>query len=78
FIVSNALKFFPGAGTVVAGLISGTTASAIMASLAFAYIEVLTVLLKKAKTGDDIDDKELEEMLKKLYKDNLKNHKKLK
>ena len=49
-----------------------------MASLAFAYIEVLTVLLKKAKTGDDIDDKELEEMLKKLYKENLKNHKKLK
>lgn len=77
FLVSNALKFFPGAGTFAAGLISGSAASVIMASLAFAYIEVLTVLLKRAKKGEDIDDKELEEMLKKLYKENLKNHKKL-
>ena len=42
-IVSNAFKFIPGIGTIVGGLISGTTASIITRALADSYIQVLKV-----------------------------------
>ncbi len=40
-LVSNLLKLVPGAGTVVGGLISGTTAALITTALAYAYINVM-------------------------------------
>lgn len=40
-LVSNLLKMIPGAGTVVGGLISGSTAALITTALAYAYINLM-------------------------------------
>lgn len=40
-LVSNLLKMIPGAGTVVGGLISGSTAALITTTLAYAYINLM-------------------------------------
>lgn len=51
YIVSNVIKFIPGAGTVVGGLISGTTASIITTALSMSYIEVLAIIAAGEKDG---------------------------
>lgn len=43
-IVSNAFKFIPGVGTIVGGLISGTTASMVTSALGHSYIQTLRFL----------------------------------
>lgn len=50
-VVANALKFIPGAGTVIGGTISGTTAFAITEAIGHAYIKVLSHYFDK-ETGD--------------------------
>lgn len=40
-LVSNLLKMIPGAGTVIGGLISGSTAALITTALAYAYINLM-------------------------------------
>lgn len=78
-IVANAFKFIPGAGTVVGGLISGTTASIVTSALALSYIEVLSVISAKDKAGESIDLSLIENLMKKQFKKNLKlNRKELK
>lgn len=73
-VVSNAFKFIPGIGTVIGGIISGTTASVVTQALAFSYIQVLKIL-----SEDDLIDKEtktdkivgmMEKEFKKYIKDN--------
>lgn len=79
-IVSNAFKFIPGIGTVVGGIISGTTASVVTQSLAFSYIQVLKILSedelleKETKTDKLIDlmQKEFRKYIRE-NKDTLKN-----
>ncbi|MDD7730880.1 MAG: GTPase [Ezakiella sp.] len=75
YIVSNVLKLIPGAGTVVGGLISGSTASILTTALAFSYIETLAIMTKNEKEGKSMSVFELEELMKKLYKEHLKNKK---
>lgn len=75
YIVSNVLKLIPGAGTIVGGLISGSTASILTTALAFSYIETLAIMTKKEKEGKSMSMFELEELMKKLYKEHLKNKK---
>lgn len=58
-VVSNAFKFIPGIGTVVGGIISGTTASVVTQALASSYIQVLKYLsendlMEKETTTDKI------------------------
>lgn len=43
-IVSSAFKFLPGVGTIVGGLISGTTASVVTSALGYSYIQTLRFL----------------------------------
>lgn len=50
-VVSNALKFIPGAGTMVGGAISATTAVAITEAVGHAYIAVLEKFFDK-DTGE--------------------------
>ena len=45
-IVSNLLKFIPGVGTVVGGMISGTTAGLITTALGEAYIKIMEMVYK--------------------------------
>lgn len=75
YIVSNVLKLIPGAGTIVGGLISGSTASILTTALAFSYIETLAIMTKNEKEGKNMSVFELEELMKKLYKEHLKNKK---
>lgn len=58
-IVSNMLKIIPGAGTLVGGLISGTTAALLTAALARAYLEVMMTVSKKISRGEEIKYEEL-------------------
>lgn len=73
YIVSNVLKLIPGAGTILGGLISGSTASILTTALAFSYIETLAIMTKNEKEGKSMSVFELEELMKKLYKEHLSN-----
>ena len=57
-IVTNLLKFFPGAGTVVGGVIAGATAGGLTTGLGSLYIAVLAKLCTdspgKVPSPDDI------------------------
>lgn len=70
-IVANAFKFIPGAGTVIGGLISGATASAVTSALAVSYIEVLSIIATKEKEGQAIDLGLLENLMRKQFKKNI-------
>lgn len=74
-IVSNALKAIPGVGTVVGGLISGTTAAAITTTLAFSYIEVLAVMAQAEANGVEITPNQLKKMMQERFSKRMKKNK---
>lgn len=63
-VSSNLLKFIPGAGTIISGLINGTTAASVTYLLVEAYIKSLKIYLKNGNTN--IDDGFI-----KTFKDNI-------
>lgn len=63
-LVSNLLKMIPGAGTVIGGFISGSTASIITTGLAFSYIEVMKVVARNEYDGRITDNEEIAQMMK--------------
>ena len=67
YIVSNALKLIPGVGTIIGGVISGTTASIMTTALAFSYIEVLTIIAQGEKDGKYPDLKNIENLMKEKF-----------
>ncbi|NLY08297.1 MAG: DUF697 domain-containing protein [Tissierellia bacterium] len=67
YIVSNALKFIPGAGTVLGGLISGATAGVLTTALAMSYIELLTIISKREADGKTMPGEEMSSIMKDLY-----------
>ena len=71
-IVAQLLKLVPGAGTLVGGLISGTTAALVTTSLGYSYIAVLANYAKAKSEGKKIEPKALVEMLKSQLKKNTK------
>lgn len=71
-VVSNLFKLIPGAGTIVGGLISGSTASIITTGLAFAYIEVMKVLVRNEYEGRITDNEEIARMMKNELEKQLK------
>ncbi|SFC52102.1 protein of unknown function [Alkalibacterium subtropicum] len=71
-LVANAFKFIPGAGTIIGGIISGTTASIVTSALALSYIEVLSIIATKEKEGESIDLGLLERLMRSQFKKNLK------
>lgn len=75
-LVANAFKFIPGAGTIVGGIISGTTASIVTSALAISYIEVLSVVAAKEKLGESIDLSLIENLMRKQFKKNVKLNRK--
>lgn len=76
FIVTNALKFIPGIGSLAGGLISAATASIMTTALAMSYIEVLSYIAKREKLGINMDFSEIEKLMQKTYTEYLKNRKK--
>lgn len=78
-IVANAFKFIPGAGTLIGGLISGTTASIVTSALGLSYIEVLSIIASKEREGESIDLGLIERLMRSQFKKNIKlNRKELK
>lgn len=71
-IVANAFKFIPGVGTVVGGVISGATASAVTSALAISYIEVLSFIATKEKDGEVPNLKRIEVLMRKQFKKNIR------
>lgn len=73
--VSNALKFIPGVGTVVGGLISGTTASVITRALAFSYIQVLKVIATNELHGIESPADKILSLMESQFKKYIRNDK---
>jgi uncharacterized protein (DUF697 family)/predicted GTPase len=68
-IVTNLLKFFPGVGTVLGGVIAGTTAAAVTAAFGKAYIAALSAIITNREDTSTITNEEIMEEFKKRYKD---------
>ena len=74
-VVSNAFKFIPGVGTVVGGVISGTTASIVTRALAHSYIQVLKLLATSELTGQETSTDKIVTMMQKQFKKYIKENK---
>lgn len=71
-IVSNALKFIPGVGTVAGGAISATTAAALTTALGNTYIGIMTKIARGEMKMTDLSSKEGQEMFKQEFKAQMK------
>ena len=67
-IAANLLKMVPGAGTVVGGVISASTAAAVTLALGLAYIEALKIYVKDQNDGKEIPLSDLAKLIFELYK----------
>jgi len=67
-IAANLLKMIPGAGTIVGGAISASTAAALTLALGLAYIESLKYYLKRKLEGHEIPLSELAKIILEQYK----------
>ena len=74
-VVTNLLKFIPGAGTVVGGAISAGTAGVITAALGEAYIGIMELVFKGEMSIDDLGTKKGKETMSTLFKEQLKKKK---
>ncbi|MER2175638.1 MAG: GTPase [Carnobacterium sp.] len=77
YIVSNVIKMIPGAGTVVGGVISGSTAAIITTALSMSYIEVLAIIAAGEKDGKYPDLKNIEVLMKGKFQARLKKGSKI-
>lgn len=75
-LVANAFKFIPGAGTIIGGIISGTTASLVTSALALSYIEVLSIIATKEKEGAKLDLGLIQRLMRTQFKKNMKLNRK--
>lgn len=71
-VVTNILKFIPGAGTVVGGVISASTAGVITAALGEAYIAIMELVFKGEMSIDDLGTKKGKDKMTVLFKQQLK------
>lgn len=71
-VVTNLLKFIPGAGTAVGGVISAGTAGVITAALGEAYIGIMELVFKGDMSIDDLGSKKGKEIMSTLFKAQLK------
>lgn len=71
-VVSNLLKFIPGAGTVAGGAISAGTAGVITAALGEAYIGIMELVFKGDMSLDDLGTKKGKETMNTFFKEQLR------
>lgn len=74
-IVANLLKLIPGVGTGVGGAISGATASLLTTALGLAYIQVMEMMYKGEISKKDLQSKEGQKLMQKLFKSQLQKKK---
>lgn len=75
-VVSNAFKFIPGIGTVLGGIISGTTASVVTQALAFSYIQVLKKLSEDELLEKETRTEKMVKLMEKEFKKFIQENKK--
>ena len=71
-VVTNILKFIPGAGTIVGDAISASTAGVITAALGEAYIAIMELVFKGEMSIDDLGTKKGKDKMTVLFKQQLK------
>ena len=71
-VVTNILKCIPGAGKVVGGAISASTAGVITAALGEAYIAIMELVFKGDMAIDDLGTKKGKDKMTVLFKQQLK------
>jgi GTP-binding protein len=74
-VVTNLIKFIPGAGSAIGGAISAGTAGVITAALGEAYIGVMELVFKGEMSIDDLGTKKGEKAMSTLFKEQLKKGK---
>lgn len=74
-VVSNAFKFIPGLGTIVGGVISGTTASIVTRALAYSYIQVLKLLAIGELSGQETSTDKIVSLMQKQFKKYIEENK---
>lgn len=62
-LVGNLLKMIPGAGTLIGGVISGGTASALTTALAVSYIEVMKKVAENQYNGEVIENEDIKSLM---------------
>lgn len=75
-IAANLLKFVPGAGTVVGGAISASTAGVLTAALGEAYIIIMTMIYKGELSVEDLSTDKGKKEITKIFTEQLKMAKK--
>lgn len=71
-IAANLLKLVPGAGTILGGVISGSTAAVLTTALGEAYIKLLESICKGELKESDIGSEGAKEKLKNFFKQEMK------
>ena len=66
------MKFIPGAGTAVGGVISAGTAGVITAALGEAYIGIMELVFKGDMSIDDLGSKKGKYAMSTMFKEQLK------
>lgn len=74
-IVSNVFKFIPGAGSLLGGTITGSTAAVITSALGEAYIALMEALWLGEVNSAELQTKEGRDKLKEMIAERLKNRK---
>ena len=74
-IVSNLLKLIPGVGTVVGGVISGTTAGLLTMALGETYITIMEQIFKGEMKKEDLNKKTGQDRMKRIFRAELKKKK---
>lgn len=74
-VVTNIIKFIPGAGTVIGGAISAGTAGVITAALGEAYIGIMELVFKGEMSIDDLGTKKGKDAMSTMFKEQLKRKK---
>ena len=71
-VVTNIMKFIPGAGSVIGGAISAGTAGVITAALGEAYIGLMELVFKGEMSIDDLGTKKGRDAMSTMFKERLK------
>lgn len=71
-VVTNILKFIPGAGTIIGGAISASTAGVITAALGEAYIGIMELVFKGEMSIDDLGTEKGKDAMSRMFEDLLK------
>ena len=75
-LVSNLLKFIPGAGTVAGAAISSSVAATVTTALGLAYINVLKYILEEEANGVEVSVDSIVEKMKSEFNKEIKFSKK--